>query len=74
MEKWKYFSLPFNSLMSSVSGSMALSLVVVGLSRSVAVKVRAPILIFIFVVVAGLWFSPFSFSGVARPRRHGFGA
>ena len=59
VERGKYFSLPFNSLMSNVSGSMALSLVVVGLSKSVAVKVREPIWIFIFVVVAGVWFSPF---------------
>ena len=58
VEKWKYFSLPFNSLMSRVSGSIVLSLVAVGLSKSVAVKVREPILIFIFVVVAWL-LSPF---------------
>jgi hypothetical protein len=40
--------------MSRVSGSIALSLVAVGLSKSVAVKVREPILILIFVVVARL--------------------
>src|SRR3954467_6455270 len=48
VDRWKYFSLPFNSLMSSVSGSIARSLAAVGLSSSVAVNVFVPIVTFIF--------------------------
>src|SRR5271165_2640019 len=46
-----FFSLPFNSSISSVSGSMALKASTVGLSNNVASKTSAPILIFIFVVL-----------------------
>ena len=55
--------------MSRVSGSIALSLVAVGLSKSVAVKVREPIFIFIFVVVARLLLSPFP--STVLPERRG---
>src|SRR4051794_25386063 len=41
------FSLPFNSLMSSVSGSIARSLAAAGLSSSVALNVLLPMVIFI---------------------------
>src|SRR3954447_24592209 len=46
--RWACFSLPFNSAMSSVSGSIDRSLAVAGLSSSVALKVLLPMVTFIF--------------------------
>src|SRR5665213_2288401 len=54
VDKWKYFSLPFSSLMLRVSGSSALSLDTVGLSPSVALNVFEPIVIFILPSAASL--------------------
>src|SRR4051794_33115509 len=47
VERRACFSLPFNSAMSSVRGSIARSLAVAGLSSSVALKVLVPMVSFI---------------------------